>query len=113
MVTDAFGMHFRGEPNENVEQTPNDDAKRFYEQLEEASHLLREVSLQSELSVAVRLLSIKSNWNIFQTAMDSFIDLISELVDPNINLSGNFYKAKRLVLKLGLSSMRINCCEDG
>ncbi|XP_070032978.1 SPX domain-containing protein 4-like [Nicotiana tomentosiformis] len=27
MVEDVFG----GEPNENIEQTPNDDAKRFYE----------------------------------------------------------------------------------
>lgn len=113
MVADAFGMHFGGEPNENVEQTPNDDAKHFYEQLEEASRPLREGSPHSELSVAVRLLSIKSDWNISQAAMDSFIDLMSELVDPNINLPGDFYKAKRLVSKLGLSSMRIDCCEDG
>jgi len=113
MVADAFGMHFGGEPNENIEQTPNDDAKRFYEQLEEASRPLREGSPHSELSVAVRLLSIKSDWNISQAAMDSFIDLMSELVDPNIKLPGDFYKAKRLVSKLGLSSMRIDCCEDG
>ncbi|XP_070002660.1 uncharacterized protein [Nicotiana sylvestris] len=113
MVTDAFGMHFGGEPNENVEQTPIDDVKCFYEQLEEASRPLRKGSPHSQLSVAVRLLSIKSNWNISQATMDSFIDLMSELVDPNIKLPGDFYKAKRLVSNLGLLSMRIDCCEDG
>ncbi|XP_070010832.1 uncharacterized protein [Nicotiana sylvestris] len=113
MIADAFGMHLGGEPNENVEQTPNDDAKRFYEQLEEASRPLRNGSPHFELSVAVRLLSIKSDWNISQAAMDSFIDLMSELVDSNIKLPGDFYKEKKLVSKLGLSSMRIDCCEDG
>ncbi|XP_070010307.1 uncharacterized protein [Nicotiana sylvestris] len=113
MVTDAFRMHFGGEPNENVVQTPNYDAKRFYEQLEEASRPLRKGSPHFELPVAVRLLSIKSDWNISQAAMNSFIDLMSELVDPNIKLPGDFYKAKRLVSKLGLSSIRIDCCEDG
>ncbi|XP_070007649.1 uncharacterized protein [Nicotiana sylvestris] len=92
IVTDAFGMHFGGERNENVEQTPNDDVKRLYEQLEEASRPLRKGSPHSELFVAVRLLSIKSYWNISQAAMDSFIDLMNELVDPNITLPGNFYK---------------------
>ncbi|XP_070013433.1 uncharacterized protein [Nicotiana sylvestris] len=113
MVANAFGMHFGGEPNENVEQTPNDEARHFYEQLEEASRPLREGRPHSELSVAVRLLSIKSDWNISQAAMDSFIDLMRELVDEEIELPGDFYKAKRLVSKLGLSSMRIDCCEDG
>ncbi|XP_070004824.1 uncharacterized protein [Nicotiana sylvestris] len=111
MVADAFGMHLGGEPNENVKQTPNVDAKCFYEQLEEASRPLRNGSPHSELSVAVRLLSIKSDWNISQTTMDSFIDLMSELVDYNI--PGDFYKAKKLVSKLGLSSMKIDCYEDG
>lgn len=36
------------------------------------------------------------------------IDLMHELVDPNIEIPDNFYKAKKLVLKLGLSSMRID-----
>ena len=45
--------------------------------------------------------------------MDSVIDLIHDLVDPNLEISDNFYKAKRLVAKLGMSSMRIHCCENG
>ncbi|XP_070012954.1 uncharacterized protein [Nicotiana sylvestris] len=100
-----------GESSRPVENTNRDS--RIHDMLEEASRPLRKESPHSELSVAVRLLSIKSDWNISQASMDAFIDLMSELVDPNINLPGNFYKAKRLVSKLGLSSIRIDYCEDG
>ena len=41
------------------------------------------------------------------------IDLIKELVDPGLEVPDSFYKAKRLVSKLGLSSVRIDCCENG
>ncbi|XP_070014701.1 uncharacterized protein [Nicotiana sylvestris] len=100
-----------GESSRSVENTNLDS--RIHDMLEKASRPLRKGSPHSELSVAVRLLSIKSDWNISQAAMDSFIDLMSELVDPNIKLPGDFYKAKRLVSKLRLSSMGIDCCENG
>ena len=38
------------------------------------------------------------------------IDLIKELVDPDLEVPDSFYKAKRLVSKLGLSLVRIDCC---
>ncbi|XP_070012997.1 uncharacterized protein [Nicotiana sylvestris] len=113
MVADALGMHFDFETNKSVEQPPNEEAKYFYEQLKVASRPLKQGSMHSQLSVAVRLLSIKSDTNISQAGMDSFIGLMSELVDPDFNIPEDFYKAKRLVSKLGLSSMRIDCCEDG
>jgi len=65
------------------------------------------------LSVAVRLLSIKSDNNISQGAMDSMIELMKELVDPNVEIPDSYYKANALVSKLGLSSIRIDCCEKG
>lgn len=45
--------------------------------------------------------------------MDAAIDLMHKLVEPNLEIPNNFYKAKRLVSKLGLLSMRIDCCENG
>ncbi|KAF3665997.1 hypothetical protein FXO37_10786 [Capsicum annuum] len=65
MVRDVFGTH-SGAQNES-----NDEAKHFYEQLKEASHLLYEGSVHSKLSVAVRLLSIKSDYSIYQEGMNS------------------------------------------
>ena len=109
----AFGLHSDFKSGNQCEETPNAECKIFFEQLEAASRPLYEGSLFSQLSIAVRLLSIKSDWNIPQGAMDSVIDLIHDLVDPNLEIPDNFYKAKRLVSKLGMSSMIIHCCENG
>ncbi|XP_070054431.1 uncharacterized protein [Nicotiana tomentosiformis] len=104
-MRDAFGM-FLGDQSES-----NDEAKHLYEQLEEASHPLYEGSTHSKLSVAVRLLSIKSDSSISQVGMDSIIGLMNELNPTNIGLPKDFYTAKKLVSKLGFSSERIYCCE--
>ncbi|XP_019226099.1 PREDICTED: uncharacterized protein LOC109207610 [Nicotiana attenuata] len=107
MMRDVFEM-FPG-----AESEPNDEAKLFYEQLEEASHPLYEGSMHSKLSVAVILLTIKSDSSFSQAGMDSIIGLMNELNPNKINLPKDFYTAKKLVSKLGLSSERIDCCEKG
>ena len=113
MINDAFGMHSDFEQGENVEEAPNEEANIFYEQLRDCSSPLFNGSQHSKLSVAVRLLSIKSDNNISQGAMDSMIDLMKELVDPNVEIPDSYYKANALVSKLGHSSIRIDCCEKG
>ncbi|WMV08423.1 hypothetical protein MTR67_001808 [Solanum verrucosum] len=113
MINDAFGMHSDFEQGENVEEAPNEGANIFYEQLHDCSSPLFNGSQHSKLSVAVRLLSIKSDNNISQGAMDSMIELMKELVDPNVEIPDSYYKANALVSKLGLSSIRIDCCEKG
>ncbi|TMW84051.1 hypothetical protein EJD97_000136 [Solanum chilense] len=113
MVDDALGMHSDIEFGENVEEAPNEEANIFYEQLRDCSSPLFNVSGHSKLSITVRLLSIKSDNNISQGGMDSMIDLMKELVDPNIKKPDSYYKANTLVSKLGLSSIRIDCFENG
>ncbi|WMV57812.1 hypothetical protein MTR67_051197 [Solanum verrucosum] len=113
MINDAFGMHSDFEQGENVEEAPNEKANIFYEQLRDCSSPLFNGSQHSKLSVVVRLLSIKSDNNISQGAMDSMIDLMKELVDRNIEIPDSYYKENALVSKLGLSSIRIDCCEKG
>ncbi|PHU05016.1 hypothetical protein BC332_25838 [Capsicum chinense] len=44
--------------------------------------------------------------------MDSILDFMRELVHPGLEVPDSFYKAKRLVSKLRLSSVRIDCCEN-
>lgn len=69
MIHDALGMHsYFGE---NVEETPNEEAHNFYKQLCDASCPLSDESPHSQLSIAVRLSSIKPDWNVTQGAMDS------------------------------------------
>lgn len=74
MMRDAFEM-FPGAQSE-----PNDEAKCFFKQLEEASCLLYEGASHSKLSIPIRLLSIKSDNSISQAVMDSIIDLMNELI---------------------------------
>ncbi|XP_060210890.1 uncharacterized protein LOC132637885 [Lycium barbarum] len=113
MVQDAYGMHSDFESGGHVEEPPNEEAKRFYAKLNQASQPLKDGSPHSQLSVAVRLLSIKADNNVSEGAMDSFIDLIHELLDSTLEILDNYYKAKTLVSKLGLSSVRIDYCENG
>ncbi|XP_060183236.1 uncharacterized protein LOC132613209 [Lycium barbarum] len=113
MVQDAYGMHLAFESGGHVEESPNEEANHFYKKLNQASRPLHDGSTHSKLFVVVRLLNIKADNNVSQGAMNSVIDLMHELVNPTLEILDNYYKAKRLVSKLGLSSVRINCCENG
>lgn len=61
MIRDAYGMHSDFESGDLVEEAPNDESKPLFEQLEASSRPLYEGSPHSQLSIAVRLLSIKSD----------------------------------------------------
>ncbi|WMV24332.1 hypothetical protein MTR67_017717 [Solanum verrucosum] len=113
MINDAFGVQGGMEPEQYFDKAPNEEARHFYDQLEESSCPLCEGSPHSALSVAVRLMKIKSDWNVPNAAMDSMVDLLGELVNPEFNIPKNFYQAKRLVSKLGLTYDRIYCCVNG
>jgi len=64
----------------------------------------------SKLSICVRLLFYKSNWNIPNLCLEAFTKLLLDLTPPNMSLSKSYYDAKRLVLKLGFEAKKINCC---
>ncbi|XP_016436464.1 uncharacterized protein LOC107762612 [Nicotiana tabacum] len=110
MVMNALGMYNEGENQQYVDQAPNEEANHFYARLESASRPLSDGMSHSKLSVATRLLSIKSDASVSQTGMDSMIELMKEL-NPNLDIPDDYYKAKRLASKLGLSLERIDCCE--
>lgn len=58
-------------------------------------------------------MTIKSDWCVSQDAMYFMIDLMRELVDSKLDIPRNFYRAKKLILKLGLSYDRIYYCVNG
>ncbi|XP_059310954.1 uncharacterized protein LOC132062391 [Lycium ferocissimum] len=108
----ALGMYNEGNNQQPIDQPTNEEAQRFYAQLESASRPFCEGMSHFALSVAVRLLSIKSDANISIAGMNAMIGLMKEL-NPNLDIPDDYYKAKKLVSKLGLSSMKIDCCEKG
>lgn len=73
MSHNALGMHSNYEFGEIVEKAPNEEVKIFYEQLHDASRPLFNGSPHYKLSIAIRLLSIKFDWNIAQRAIKSLI----------------------------------------
>ena len=65
MIRDAYNSKFMGSVERDFQQTaeqpPNEEAQKFYDLLKSASSPLWEGSAHSELSLAVRLMSIKSD----------------------------------------------------
>ncbi|KAG5630671.1 hypothetical protein H5410_002388 [Solanum commersonii] len=87
------------EPEQYFDEAPNEEARRLYDQLEKSSCSLCEGSPHFSLSVAIRLMNIKSDRNVLNAVMDSMVDLLGELVNLEFNISKNFYQAKRLIFK--------------
>ncbi|CAK8573538.1 unnamed protein product [Lathyrus sativus] len=66
MVGDAFGVNVTYDEPEDFdgEEFPNEEAQIFCQLLNEMNTPLFEGSLDSKLSMCVRLLAAKQNWNI-------------------------------------------------
>ena len=66
-----------------------------------------------ELSIALRMMSIKSDYNTSQGYSDEIMKLLQE-TNPEENLvPPNLYEMKKLVSKLGLGHKKIDCCLNG
>ncbi|KAG5598891.1 hypothetical protein H5410_030261 [Solanum commersonii] len=92
IINDAFRVQGGMEPEQYFDKAPNEEARCFYDQLEESSRPLCEGSPHSALLVAVRLMNIKSDWNVPNAAMNSMVDILGELVNPEFNIPKNSIK---------------------
>ena len=98
----------RAETVRDAEQ-PNEAAQKFFDLLKAAERPIWEgCSTHTELSLAVRMLSLKTQYNIPRECFDQFACLIKE-TSPQQNLAPeDLYRTKNLVSKLGLSSEKID-----
>ena len=78
--------------NENVMvQEGNSSQESFYNMVQTAQQSLYDGrSTHSELSTAVRLLSIKSDYNMPQNCFNEVVQLIKEMYPPNNRVSHNY-----------------------
>jgi len=77
MLCDALRQHGSFEiPETNLEKPPNEATQRFYNVLVESNEPLFEGSSKSKLSICVRLLACKSNWNV----LDQCVDFITKML---------------------------------
>ena len=121
MVFDAMGQNAYDQSarnnekmNSNVEEPPNKDTQYFYDVLNSAWwELWPECESHFELSMAVQMMSLKSEHNMSQGCFNRMAQLLK-----NSNPSGNcvpesFYEAKKLIKRLGLTSIKYDCCING
>ena len=82
MVNSALWQHetLQGVQSSNIEEPLTEDTQQFYNLLAEANKPLFEGSSESKLSVCVRLLSYKSNWNVPNKCLQNFIKLLLEVL---------------------------------
>ena len=97
----------------NVEE-PNLDAKRFYEMLDAANQPIYTGCRKclSKLSLAGRMMTIKTDNNLPENCMDAWAELFKEYLPEDNVSSESYYEIQKLVYSLGLPSEMINVCND-
>ncbi|XP_058752188.1 uncharacterized protein LOC131625341 [Vicia villosa] len=112
MFTDALGVNVAYDEPQDIdgEELPNEKAQRFYQLLKEINIPLFEGSSDSKLSMCVRLLAAKSNWNVPDQCLEFFARMILDATPVKENMPISYYDAKRVVSKLGLEECKF--CES-
>ncbi|CAK8534319.1 unnamed protein product [Lathyrus sativus] len=115
LVGDAFGVNVSYDEPEDFdgEELSNEEAQIFYRLLNEMNTTLFEGSSDSKLSMCVRLLAAKSNWNVPDQCLEFFAKMMLDSNPTKDNFPTSFYDAKRLVSKLDLEVRKIECCISG
>jgi len=114
MVYDALCPERRMNDDQEMVDSPNSDDQKFYDLLQAAQKpLWPGCTNHTELSFAVRLLTIKSEGNMSQQSFNEMVALLKESHPPNNLVPEDYYRAKKIVSKLGLTAQKIDCCVNG
>ena len=101
--------------NQNVrEEEPCICREPFYNMVQAAQQPLYDgCATHSELSAAVRLLSIKYDYNMLQNYFNEIVQLMKEMCPPNNRVPNNYGQMKKVVQDLSNDVVHINCCRKG
>ena len=104
---------FRDVPQaEGVHEGLNEDAKKFYNLVEEASkELYPGCKGFSTLSFTIRLYLLKCLHGWSNASFTSLLELLKEAI-PDLNIPSSFNKAKAMVKDLGLDYKKIDACPN-
>ena len=96
-----------------MNKPPNPEAQKFYDVLDAAQRPIWPSSRMTELEAAVRLMSIKFDYNVSHNSFNEFAGLMKEACMDGNSLPSNFSEVKKIVGKLGLTTEKIDCCHNG
>lgn len=65
------------------------------------------------ISVCVRLLAAKSNWNVPDQCLQFFVKMMLDVTSMKENMPTSYYDVRRMVSKLELEVKKIDCCVGG
>nr|KYP33554.1 hypothetical protein KK1_045586 [Cajanus cajan] len=67
----------------------------------------------SILSASLRALTLKTDYGLFEGCLNEWMQFMGDIMPDDNRLLKNIYQAKKTVAKLGLGSMKIDCCPSG
>ncbi|CAA7038848.1 unnamed protein product [Microthlaspi erraticum] len=113
MVSDAFVGNME-EFVENMEEEPNAEAKKFFHILDAAKNPIYDGCKDglSQLSLAARLMSLKTDYNLPQNCMDSISHMVQDFLPQGNNSMNSYYDIKKLMRSLGLPYHKIDVCDS-
>ena len=98
---DAFALVFSNWVNENMDEEPNAEAKKFFDLLEvEKKKPLYEGCELSLLSVVSWLINIECECNLPYRAVDIMLALMKEICPPDNEMTNAYYLAKKFLAAL-------------
>ncbi|XP_023761137.2 uncharacterized protein LOC111909581 [Lactuca sativa] len=111
MVMDVAGYDFIGR---TFDEDPNPEDKKFFDMLEAADReLWSGCKKATQLSVAARLLNIKSEYRIHEQCFNAICQSMKDGLPEDNNMVDSLYETKKLIQALGLPVEHIDCCRSG
>jgi hypothetical protein len=116
-VDDIDGLlseRFRGVAQEEyrVNEGPNEDAKKFYNLIEESKQeLYPGCETFSKLSFIIRLYLLKFLYGWSNTSFNALLELLREAM-PFLNIPDTFNKTKSMIKDLGMDYKKIDACPN-
>ena len=98
----------------NVDEAPNENAQSFYDMLSATqAPLYPNCEVESELSAAVRMLSIKFDYNITENGYNEIMQFMHDTMPTDNRVPTDFYHTKKLVSQLGSVIRRLIVVQMG
>ncbi|XP_042023045.1 uncharacterized protein LOC121770371 [Salvia splendens] len=118
MVQDVWGQSSAHEPWQYVPPTympepPINESQQFYNMLEASKSDLWAGCDYSELSTNARLMTLKSEHQLSQRAVDELCQFMEEHLPKPNRMPNGFYKCKKQMQALDMPVLKIHCCTKG
>ncbi|KAL9690725.1 hypothetical protein QQ045_011133 [Rhodiola kirilowii] len=115
MIADVAGPSWDVPNNAStLPHEPNEIARKFYNLFKSSCDPAYEgCTTETELSMHMKLLQTKTDYNLSEAAYNSICQIIQSLADSNNRLPKSFSQSKKFVKDLDMGYTRIDVCENG